>query len=152
MSRIAAIKNQEIISTLKDFAETQEKLIFEFQKQYHFLSSDASLLKQPKTGFLSAMEEKWRFQKHGVGIVFEGERSGKIIDAHKRIISNKKAFDSWRLAEYFESIDCYEISWASDTFVADDDDDLDRLLELLMRANLVKLVSERDKLYELIES
>lgn len=150
MSRATVIKNKEIISTLKDFAETQEKLIFEFQKQYHSLSSNASLLEQPKTGLLSAMEEKWKFQKHGDGIVFEGNRSGKIIDAHKQIISNKRAFDSWRLSEYFESINCSEILWKSDIYLADDDDDLDKLLELLKQANIVKLVSQYN-LYELIE-
>lgn len=152
MSRTTVVASREIISALKDFVKTQENLIVKFQQQYHSLSNDTSLLKQPKTGLLSAMGEEWKFQKHGSGIVFEGNHSGKIIDAHQGIISNKKAFDSWRLSEYFESINCSQVFWALNTYIADDDDDLDKLLKLLEQTKLVKLVSERYNLYELIES
>ena len=49
-----------IITALSNYAETQEKLIVEFQKQYHPLFSDINLLEQPKTGILLAMGEEWR--------------------------------------------------------------------------------------------
>ena len=107
------------------------------------------MLQQPKTGLLFAIEEEWTFQKHGAGIVFEGNKSGKVIDAHRDIVSNKKAFDSWRLSQYFESISCSQVFWESNTYAADDDD-LDRLLELLKQANIVELVSGGYKLYKLI--
>lgn len=152
MTKTTTIENNQIVSVLKEFAETQEKLICEFQKQYHSLSNDSGLLKHPKTGLLSILEEEWKFQKHGVGIVFEEITSGKIIDAHNGINSSKKAFDSWRLSEYFESIECSKIFWESDTYIADDDDDIDRLLKLLKQVNIVKLVSDRYSLYELAEN
>ena len=152
MSRTTVVTSREIISALEDFVETQNNLIIEFQQQYHFLSDDASLLKQPKSGLLSAMEQEWKFQKHGAGILFEGDESGKIIDAHTGIISNKQAFDSWRLAEYFESINCDRVFWASNPYLAKVDDDLDRLLKQLEQANIVKLVSGRYNLYELVRS
>ena len=138
-----------IITALSNYAETQEKLIVEFQKQYHPLFSDINLLEQPKTGILLAMGEEWRFQKHGIGIVFEEKKSGKIIDVHRGIISNIKAFDSWRLSEYFESSNCSKVIWKLNTFSVDDDD-LDKLLKLLKQANIVKLVSNQYKLYELV--
>ena len=92
---------------------------------------------------------QWRFQKHGIGIVFEEKKSGKIIDVHRGIISNIKAFDSWRLSEYFESSNCSKVIWKLNTFSVDDDD-LDKLLKLLKQANIVKLVSNQYKLYELV--
>jgi hypothetical protein len=63
-----------------------------------------------------------------------------------RSIDHKKAFDSWRLYQYFEFINCSKISWASNTYVANDDDDLDKLLEFLSKANIVRLVQNQDKL------
>ena len=145
----AALLDKEIVVALNDYVEIQENLIVEFQKQYHSLSSDINLLKQPKTGISSALGEEWEFQKHGAGIVFEGNRSGKVIDAHRGIISNTKAFDSWRLAEYFESSNCSKVVWKSNTYSADDDEDLDKLLELLRQANIIRLVAAQYRLYEL---
>lgn len=124
-------------------------MLVEFQKQYHPLSGEIKLLEQPKTGFLFAIGEEWKFQKHGTGIVFEGNRSGKIIDAHKEIIDRSKAFDFWRLAEYFESLNCFKVIWESNTYFANDEEDLDRLLELLRQADIIKLVVTQYRLYEL---
>lgn len=152
MSQIIAISDKAIVVALNDYVAIQEKLIAEFQKQYHSLSVEVDLLKQPKSGVLSAIGEKWKFQKHGVGIAFEGDISKKIIDINRGIINYKKAFDSWRLAEYFESSNCFEVTWKLNTFTADDDDDLDRLFELLKQANIIKLVSTQYKLYEMVEN
>ena len=149
MSQTTALLDKEIVPALNHYVEIQENLIVEFQKQYHPLSSDLDLLKQPKTGILSAVGEEWKFQKHGTGIVFESNRSGKIIDAHKGIIDRSKAFDSWRLAEYFESSSCSKVVWESNTYSADDEEDLDKLLELLSQANIIKLVATQYRLYEL---
>ena len=151
MSKTTAILDKEIVLALTNYIETQEKLLVEFEKQYHSLSNDANLLKKPKTGILSTLGEEWKFQKHGAGIFFEESRTGKIIDAHRAITNNQRAFDSWRLSEYFESVNCSRIMWRSNAFVADDDDELDKLLELLEQAAIVQLISSQYKLYELIK-
>jgi hypothetical protein len=112
-------------------------------------SSDLFLLKIPKSDLIDTVEETWEFQKHGSGILFKGNKSGKVIDAHREIIDHSEAFDSWRLSQYFESLEYSNIIWESNEFLADDDDDLDKLLELLEEEHIVKLVPSRSKLYEL---
>ncbi|MEY2832173.1 MAG: hypothetical protein RLZZ574_1431 [Cyanobacteriota bacterium] len=149
MSNLTAIKNKQIIDTLNDFTQTQKELIVSFFRIYPSISSDLVWLTKPKSGLIDALQETWEFQKHGSGISFKGDKSGKVIDAHREIIDHNEAFDSWRLSQYFESLEYSNIIWESNEFLADDDDDLDKLLELLEEQHIVKLVPSRYKLYKL---
>lgn len=108
-----------------------------------------NVLEKPKQGSISVLGKTWKFQRHGAGILFQETESKTIIDAHRGVIDHSKSFDSWRLAQYFESLNCSKIMWKSNTFVADDEDSLDKLLELLEQEHVVKLVSRQYKLYEL---
>lgn len=150
MNNLTAIKNEQIISELNDFTQTQKELIVSLSKKYSSRSRqiDLFLLKIPESGLINTLAETWEFQKHGSGILFKNE-SGKVIDAHREIIDHSDAFDSWRLSQYFESLKYSTIIWESNEFLADDDDDLDKLLELLKEKHIVKLVSSRYKLYKL---
>lgn len=148
MSNLTAIKNKQIIDALNDFIQIQKELIVSFFSIYPHISSDLVWLKIPKSGLIDALEETWEFQKHGSGILFKGNESGKVIDAHREIIDHSGAFDSWRLSQYFESLEYSNIIWESNEFLADDDD-LDKLLELLEKEHIVKLVPSRYKLYKL---
>lgn len=152
MNNLTAIKNEQIISELNDFAQTQKELIASFCQKYSSSSelSDLFLLKIPKSGLINTSEETWEFQKHGSGILFKGNKSGKVIDAHREILDHSEAFDSWRLSQYFESLKYSNIIWESKEFLADDDDDLEKLLELLKEKQILKLVPNRYKLYELV--
>ena len=98
------------------------------------------------------MDEEWKFRKHGLGIDFEGGNPEKTINAHVGIINHKRAFDSWRLAEYFESLNYSEIVWASNKIDIVNSKELDGMLELLEKNNLIKRVSEKYKLYEFVNS
>jgi hypothetical protein len=149
MSNLTAIENKQIISALNDFTQTQKELIVSFFRRYPPISSEFSLLKKPKSALIDALQETWEFQKHGSGILFKGNKSGKVIDAHREITEHSEAFDSWRLSQYFESLEYSNIIWESNEFLADDDDDLDKLLELLEEEHIVKLVPSRYKLYKL---
>ncbi|NJO97944.1 MAG: hypothetical protein HC764_19720 [Pleurocapsa sp. CRU_1_2] len=164
MSNLTAIKNKQIIDALNDFSQTQKELIASCSKKYlsrsrlsdslryssRSRSSDLFLLKIPKSGLINTLQETWEFQKHGSGILFKGNESGKVIDANREIIDHSEAFDSWRLSQYFESLEYSNIIWESSEFLADDDDDLDKLLELLEEEHIVKLVPNRYKLYKLV--
>jgi hypothetical protein len=150
MSQAITIADKEIVQALKEFADLQEQLLLEFEKQYHPLNNDISFLAKPKTGILKALGEEWKFQKHGMGISFEGIKSGKKVNAHSEVIKHKRAFDSWRLYDYFESIGCFEIIWKSDSYMANDDDDLDKLLEELNQVKIIKTLTQRKDMYELV--
>jgi hypothetical protein len=149
MSQAIIIADKEIVQALKDFADLQEQLLLEFEKQCHPLISFDSFIEKPKTGTLKALKEEWKFQKHGAGILFEEINSGTKVNVHREAINHKRAFDSWRLYDYFESIKCFEIIWQSDSYIANDDDDLDKLLGELDQAKIIKTVSQRKNLYEL---
>lgn len=151
MNQRNTIVDEALIFALKDFSNTQEKLIWEFQKKYHLLDNKTGYLKSPKTGLLSAIDEEWKFQKHGIGICFENIKSGKTIDAHNGIGTSKKFFDAWRLMQYFESVGIDIIIWKSKSYYTENDDELDKLLEILSKNNIIKQISNKHKLYELIE-
>lgn len=152
MNNLTAIKNEQIISELNDFAQTQKALIVSLSKQYSSRSRprDSFLLEIPKSGLINTLEETWAFQKHGSGILFKGNESRKVIDAHREIIDHSEAFDSWRLSQYFESLKYSNIIWESNEFLADDDDDLDKMLKLLEEEHILKLVPNRYRLYKLV--
>ena len=123
--------------------------LFENQQDEDSISTDRLLPHKPRSGTIEALGEKWSFQRHGAGVCFEDLKTGKIIDAHKEVINQTRAFDSWRLLQYFESLKHSHIVWNSQKFMIDEEKDLDRLLEDLEREGIVELVSARHKLYEL---
>jgi len=109
------------------------------------------LLGKPKSGIISAFGEEWQFTRHGAGILFEGKESKRIIDAHREIFSHSNSFDAWRLFPYFESLNYSEVVWKSNSFIADDDDELGKLLELLEQEHILELTSEKYRLYKLVD-
>ncbi|GEM_PF-5401787 len=97
--------NQELIQFILDFVKIQEQLIKNFHRIYDDQIADWEyLLDCPNNGYFSLFGENWKFEKHGKGICFIGQKSGKVIDAHKGILSDSQVLDAWRLIEYFESI------------------------------------------------
>ena len=80
-------------SVIKDYADIQEKLIKEFENQYHSFKNESDFRIKPKTGILYTVDEEWKFRKHGLGIDFEGGNPEKIINAHVGAIDHKSAFD-----------------------------------------------------------
>jgi hypothetical protein len=102
--------NQELIKLLLDFVKTQKQLIKEFKTVYQGKITDWEyLLDCPKTGYLNVLEENWKFEKHGKGICFISQASGKIIDVHTQLNSHPELLDNWRLIQYFESINKPEL-------------------------------------------
>ncbi|MEM8830288.1 MAG: hypothetical protein AAGE96_13155 [Cyanobacteria bacterium P01_G01_bin.19] len=148
MNNTASIDILQAASVIREYADIQERLIEEFENQHHSFLNESDFIIKPKTGILYAMDEKWKFRKHGLGIDFEGSNSGKIINAHVGIINYKRGFDSWRISEYFESLNYSEIVWNSNKIDIDDSKELDKLLELMEKGSLIKKVSEKYKLYE----
>lgn len=113
---------------------------------------NSDLLGKPKKGVISALGEEWQFTRHGMGILFVGNESNRIVDAHREIFGYPRSFDAWRLSQYFESLNCLEVVWKSTRFAADDDDDLEKLLELLEQERILKLVSGKNRPYQLVDS
>ncbi len=96
--------NQELIKLLLDYMKIQEQLIKTLRSNYDKITDWEYLLDCPKNGYLTVLGENWKFEKHGKGICFISETSGKIIDVHTQIASQPRLLDNWRLIQYFESI------------------------------------------------
>lgn len=96
--------NEELIKLLLDYVKTQEQLIKTLRTNYEKITDWEYLLDCPKNGYLNALEEKWKFEKHGKGICFISQTSGKVIDVHIHLATQPKLLDIWRLIQYFESI------------------------------------------------
>ncbi|MEM6612873.1 MAG: hypothetical protein AAF652_11595 [Cyanobacteria bacterium P01_C01_bin.72] len=113
-------------------------------------TQNLNLLGKPRSGAISTLREEWQFTRHGEGILFAGKESKQVIDAHREVFNHSSSFDAWRLAQYFESLNCSEVVWKSNSFIADDDDELEQLLELLEQEHIVELTSETYRLYKLV--
>jgi hypothetical protein len=88
----------EIQSLLLD----QSALMSEFRAQYPELRDWDHLLDWPKSGFITIRQRKWAFNRHGLGIRFEMENSGTVVDIHRRVLEVGH-FDDWRLLLYLRS-------------------------------------------------
>ncbi len=80
----------------------QSELMCEFRVQYPELLDWDHLLDWPKNGFITIRQSKWTFNRHGLGIRFEMENSGTVVDIHRRVL-DVAYFDDWRLLLYLQS-------------------------------------------------
>ncbi len=114
---------------INKFIVLKNKLIEKFSKSFSYIKDIEYLSDCPRQGFIEIEGKKWYFQRHGIGICFTEEKSGKVIDIHEGIFNNKKQLNSWALIQYFESINVRYINFQSKIFDADNEDSLDNLIE-----------------------
>jgi hypothetical protein len=141
--------NQKIITLLREFSEIQGNLISEFLNINTQIRDNFSLSKTQRKGSIFLLEKEWSFQIHGVGICFVEKNTGLTIDIHKAMFQYQKAFDSWRLAEYFESQKINYIYYESNKYDLREDDDIQEILTDLEKNKVIKSVPKEKKLYTL---
>ena len=149
-------KSADIVAIIPEFIELQHNLIEAFKQTFPQITDWEYLLDSPRSGCLSAEGEEWQFQRHGYGICFTGQKSGKVVDVNVGISSYPRAFDAWRLCQYFESIGIEKIDYMSNIFwivepeeKLGDDGKIEELLNLLIKDNLIAIASPSPKLYQL---
>ena len=98
------------VSTITDDRELiNEFIILRSKVQDKFCQSFASIRDYdylsdcPRQGIIEIEGQKWHFQRHGIGISFTEENSGKVIDILEDIFNRKQQLNSWELLQYFES-------------------------------------------------
>lgn len=139
-------KDTYIFIIVGEFVELQYNLISVFR--HIFTQIDWKyLLNCPQNGNFYALGEEWKFQRHGKGLCFTGQKSGKVVDAHTEISAYPKAFDAWRLEQYFNSIGVEKIVYKLDIFNILDEDGTEKLLDALYKEGLITLVLKQPKLY-----
>lgn len=148
----SSIKSAEAVQIISEFVELQNNLNLEFRQIYPNVTKSFSA-NCPRQGLLSLQEEKWTFDKHGVGVYFQSEKSYTIVDIHAGFVDYPQAFDAWRLVQYFESKGIEQIYYINDVFdltnKVNNEDIVDDLLEYLLEDNIVEIVQNKLKLYGL---
>jgi hypothetical protein len=139
--------NTDAVAIILEYVELQNNLISAFRQSFPQIKDGEILLDCPRDGCLLAEGEEWKFQRHGVGICFTGQESGKVVDVHVGILEYPRAFDAWRLAQYFEAIGIEKISYLSHFFEVVDEDDIEDLLNNFLKDNLIYIALEKRKLY-----
>ncbi len=142
-------KTADIVAIILEFVELQNNLISAFRETFPQITDWEYLLDSPRAGCFGSLGEEWKFQRHGVGICFTGQKSGKVVDAHLGMSEYPRAFDSWRLAQYFDSIDMQKIDYFSDIFEVGDEDGMEKLLNYLLKDGSIAIALGQRKLYKL---
>jgi hypothetical protein len=141
---------------LIQFVEFQPRLIIALQKQfpqYENIDWDdwEYMLALPKAGSLFVVNENWTFQRHGLGVCFTGQSSGKVIDVHTFLNKYPKAFDAWRLQQYFESLDMITVRCGVSIYNISEENEIEKYLKDLLSRHLINIVSPIPLLYRLNE-
>ena len=63
----------------------------------------ASFADLPKIGEVNVGSEPWRYTRHGAGVLFHHQQTGRQIDVHRHL-DRPNLFDAWRLRTYFGSL------------------------------------------------
>ncbi|MEO1429296.1 MAG: hypothetical protein AAFV71_09580 [Cyanobacteria bacterium J06633_8] len=148
----SSIKASRAVQIISEFVKLQNNLNLAFRQIYpNVIKSFCANC--PRQGLLSLQEEKWTFDKHGVGVYFQSEKSYVVVDIHAGFVDYPQAFDAWRLVQYFESKGIEQIYYLTDVFdltnKENNEDIIDDLLEHLLEDNIVEVVQKKLKLYQL---
>ncbi|MBD2773022.1 DUF6896 domain-containing protein [Iningainema tapete] len=139
-------RSVDVVAIILEFIEIQNSLLKAFREKYSQIIDWKYLLDSPRSGYILAQNEEWKFQRHGVGICFTGQKSGKVVDVHVGMSEYPTAFDVWRLCQYFESIGIEKIGHLSKDFDVTDEDGIEELFNCLLQDGLIA-ESEQRKLY-----
>jgi len=108
-------------------SKVQDKFCQSFAniKDYDYLSDC------PRQGIIEIEEQKWHFQRHGIGICFTEENSRKVIDIREDIFSHQQQLNSWELLQYFESTGVKYIRVDNNIFDINNEDNLNNLIKVI---------------------
>lgn len=132
---------------ITEFAETQNRLCRITIDRYD-LADDMSLtFLAPKVGSVELGGEAWTFHRHGLGFRFTSDRSGRIIDAHRNIVSYPAGFDAWRILQYLETIKAKDIDLVSECGELENEAQVGELLSSLAAQGVITPVEQVTGLY-----
>jgi hypothetical protein len=152
MNTVAQLHEADIVFyRLIQFVEFQPRLIIALQKQFPQNDDWEYMLALPKAGSLFVVNENWTFQRHGLGVCFTGQSSGKVIDVHTFLNKYPKAFDAWRLQQYFESLDMITVRCGVNIYNISEENGIEKYLKDLLSRHLISIVSHQPLLYSLNE-
>jgi hypothetical protein len=120
---------KNVIAMIEEFLSLQSELVSTFREKYPGITDWNYLLDCPKNGDFQAKGERWKFQRHGSGIGFTGQTSGKVIDVCVGLPDVKIPLNSWSLCQYFESIGLEKLYFSFKWFDVSDEDGVDALIQ-----------------------
>ena len=119
-----------------EYAMIQGRLCAALFERYG-LAEDRFLANIPWSGLLKMDGEVWQFKKHGLGVLFEQLSNHVILDVHRNIQACSTCFDTWRLAQYFESKGVLSLNVGSKVYAAQEELSLANMLGDLVDAGII---------------
>ncbi len=118
---------------INEFILLRNNLQQKFLQSFSHIQDLQYLSDCPRQGAIEIERQKWYFQRHGIGISFTEEKSGKTIDIHQGICSQQDKLDYWELVQYFDSIDVKYIEFNNDIFDVNNEENIAILIEALSK-------------------
>ncbi|MFL5350961.1 MAG: DUF6896 domain-containing protein [Hyalangium sp.] len=139
------------LELLRRFVSLQAELVKAWM-QFHPEALDPWAAKRiPRHGELTVRGERWRFQRHGAGVGFQGEESRWTVEVH-RAVGTPEVFDAWRLMVYFESLNVNTVRMGARDFPTDDERSLEQWLVALEGLGLVERERSGVRMWRLTRS
>lgn len=114
-----------------EFAALQRQLIDALVCSLRIEPNWTVLADIPRSGVVTAFSEEWDYRRHGVGVMFAGRDSRRVVDAHKFPERWSSAVDAWRLSQYAESVGVRELRHRGVVYPTTDEHQLDVCLAVL---------------------
>ncbi|WP_158620004.1 DUF6896 domain-containing protein [Corallococcus sicarius] len=135
---------QEII---RQYSDLQASLVASLRSNLRHVQDWEFLTDVPKRGRLVVGDEGWRYGRHGAGVQFIGERTGRVVDAHVGLLRSPSAVDAWRLSQFCEAIGIATVHYGGRTFSAQDEGELELCLRELAREGILVEVPHSARLW-----
>jgi hypothetical protein len=130
----------EALAAIRGYARLQAELLAATQRVYPEMDRDEYLLSLDRTGTVQSSDEIWTFRRHGRGICYTGTVSHRTVDVHSDGVQYPRGFDSWRLAQYFESLGTAALWFEGHPYEASDIDAVDEILAAMAHCGAIERV------------
>lgn len=121
-----------------EFTVLQRQLIDALIRSLRIEPNWTVLVDVPRLGAVTTFSENWDYSKHGVGVMFVGRESRRVVDAHRFLERWPSAVDAWRLSQYAESVGVREIRHRGVVYPTRDEHRLDECLAVLRQDHALR--------------
>lgn len=97
---MSSFEAQAALKNIRRFVNLQRKLIIALNLSCNV--NEINFRNELPSAVLLG-KQKWNVKPHGVGVRFQCDSTGEVVDAHVGFIELPHAVDEWRLTVYFES-------------------------------------------------
>ncbi|WP_370865966.1 DUF6896 domain-containing protein [Chondromyces apiculatus] len=132
--------SKDAVQVVLEFCQLQRQLVAHFM-DLHEPKDRERFSDVARVTVLRLGEQSWRCARHGAGISFK--TAGSTVDAHVGLAIFADAIDGWRLLQFLESRGIASLSFEGESYPADEEEALGRLLASMSNAGILEKVPLR---------